>query len=73
MLQKFESYRQRNEQLEKDFLNFHTTEVHLKQQISKLDDQLFATTRIQEDLKQDNAVLKTKLEKAEQLAHKAVE
>ena len=68
MLQKYEQYRQRNEVLEKSTLDKEALYLKIKTENDHLVDQLYGHKRISEDYKQENAILKTKLQSQEQLA-----
>lgn len=68
MLEKYEQYRQRNEVLEKGYLEKETLYLRIKTENEQLADQLYGFKRVAEDCKQENTILKTKLNNAEQIA-----
>lgn len=68
MLEKYELYRQRNEVLEKNALDKEALYLKIKNENDLLVDQLYGHKRIAEDYKQENVVLRTKLQTLEQIS-----
>lgn len=66
MLEKYELYRQRNEVLEKSYLDKEHLYLKIKGENEQLSDQVYGYKRVAEDCKQENTLLKTKLMNAEQ-------
>ena len=66
MHEKYETYRQRNEVLEKHYLEKETLYFKIKSENDQITDQLYSFKRISEDLKQENVTLKSKLSNAEE-------
>lgn len=66
MLEKYELYRQRNEVLEKSYLDKEHLYLKIKGENEQLSDQVYGYKRVAEDCKQENTLLKTKLINAEQ-------
>lgn len=68
MLEKYELYRQRNDTLEKGYLEKETLYLRIKGENESLADQLYGFKRVAEDCKQENTILRSKLVNAEQTA-----
>lgn len=68
MLEKYELYRQRNEMLEKSYIEKEALYLKIKGESEQLSDQLYGYKRVAEDCKQENVILRSKLVSSEQLA-----
>lgn len=73
MVEKYELYRQRNEQLEKTALEKEQLYLKIKSENDVLSDQLYTIKRVAEDLKQENSLISAKLTNVSETAKTAQE